>query len=157
MHSFSILHLWALCALQATLCCSSVVNSAYSSRRAFYARDRAESSGSIQHAISSTYSSLSSANLSTTNSSQVPSRTALNSIQSSVGGSSSRTESSGTLTSTAGSRPSALITLEKSDSTRPSHRFTSALPSSTLSQLSLRYRPTLVSAKGCRGKQQLLT
>ena len=158
MHSFSILYLWVLCALQATPCYSSVVNSAYSARGAIHARDKAESSGSIRYAISSSYSSLSGTNLSTaTNSSQVPLRTALNSAQSSNRGSPSRTESSGTLTSTAGSRPSNLTTWEKSDSTRQSHRFTSALPSRTLSQPPQQYRTNLVGAKRRRGRQPLLT
>ena len=154
MHSFSTLYLWVLCALQATQCSSSGVNSAYSARGALHARAKAEPSASIQHTISSTYSSLSSANLSTTtNSSQGPFKTAINSTQSSNGGSPSRTESSGTLTSTAGT----LTTREQSDSTRPSHRFTIALPSSTLSQPPQRYQPNLVGAKERRGRQPLLT
>ena len=158
MHSFSILYLWVLCALQATSCYSSEVNSAYSARGDLHARDKAESSGSKQHAISSSYSSLSGANLSTTtNSSHLPLKTALNSTQSSNRGSLSRTESSGALTSTADSRPSNLTTWEKSDSTRQSHRFTSALPSSTISQPHQHYRPNLVSTKGRRGRQPLLT
>ena len=158
MHSLSILYLWVLCTLQATPCYSSVVSSAYSALGALHARDKAASSGSIQHAISSTYSSLSSANLSTTTiSSHIPFNTALNSTQSSNGGSPSRTKSSGTLTSTARSRPSTLTTWEESDSTRPSQRLTSALPSSTLSQPPHRNRPNLVGVKGRRGRYPLLT
>ena len=157
MHSFSILCPWVVFALQATPCYSSVVSPAYSARGALHARDKAGSSSSIQHAISSTYSGLSSASLSTsTSTSPILSKTALNSTQSSNGGFSSRTESSSISTSAAGSKSSTMPTWKGSASTRPSYRFTSTLPSSTLSQSAQRHRGNFVSANSRRERKHQL-
>ena len=157
MHSFSTLCPWVLFALQFTPSCSSVVSPTYSIRGALHARDKAGSSGSIQHAISSTYSGLSSASLSTsTSTSPVQSKSTLNSTQSSSGGFSSRTESSRISTSAVGSKSSTMPTWKGSASTGPSYRFTSALPKSTLSQSAQRYTGNSVSAHSRRGRRHQL-
>ena len=158
MHSFSTLCPWVLFALQVTPYYSSVVNPTYSIRGALHARDKAGSSGSIQHAISSTYSGLSSASLSTnTSTSPVQSKSTLNSTQSSSGSFSSRTEPSRISTSAVGSKSSTMPTWKSSASVGPSYRLTSALPNSTLSQSAQRYTGSPVSAHSRRGRRHQLS
>ena len=157
MHSSSILCLWVFLALQATPCCLSVVSPAYNARGALHARDKAGSFSSIQNAISSTYSGPSSASLSiTTRTSPILSKASMNSTQSSSGGFSSRTKPTSISTSAAGPTSSTMPTRTGSASTRPSYSFTSALPSSTLSQSAQRYTGNSVSANSRRKRRHQL-